>query len=171
MNEKDLEFSLDDIVKEFHDESNGPLILEEDLVAPEIILEDPPVIPEEPEAVLEEPKAALEPADTVIFDPAEPAVDEAEETDVTGDTIRLDDLSQVDAVVLGCTHYVFLRPLLKEILPPIVSVLDGNEGTARQLRRVLTANDLLADGQGSVTLETSGNPALVIPVMQRLLDK
>ena len=81
------------------------------------------------------------------------------------------DLTRVDAVVLGCTHYVFLRPILKEILPPTVSVLDGNEGTARQLRRVLTANGLLSDGQGSVTLETSGNPALVLPVMQRLLER
>ena len=81
------------------------------------------------------------------------------------------DLTKVDAVVLGCTHYVFLRPLLKEILPSTVSVLDGNEGTARQLRRVLTQRDLLSDGQGSVTLETSGNPTLVLPVMQRLLGR
>jgi len=80
-------------------------------------------------------------------------------------------LTKVDAVVLGCTHYVFLRPILKDILPDNVSVLDGNLGTARQLRRVLAANDLLADGQGSVHLETSGNPALVLPVMQRLLGR
>ena len=81
------------------------------------------------------------------------------------------DLTKVDAVVLGCTHYVFLRPILAKILPPSVSVLDGNEGTARQLRRVLTARGLLADGQGSVQLETSGNPAIVLPVMQRLLGR
>ena len=81
------------------------------------------------------------------------------------------DLSKVDAVVLGCTHYVFLRPILKEILPAVVSILDGNEGTARQLRRVLAAKELLSDGQGSVQLETSGNPGLVLPVMRRLLEK
>jgi hypothetical protein len=50
-------------------------------------------------------------------------------------------------------------------------VLDGNEGTARQLRRVLTQRELLSDGQGSVTLETSGNPVLVLPVMHRLLER
>ena len=81
------------------------------------------------------------------------------------------DLTQVDAVVLGCTHYVFLRPILQEILPPTVSVLDGNVGTARQLRRVLTAKGLLGGGPGSVTLETSGDPAVVLPVMQRLLER
>ena len=81
------------------------------------------------------------------------------------------DLNAVDAVVLGCTHYVFLRPILKDILPQTVSVLDGNEGTARQLRRVLAGKDLLSDGPGSVILETSGNPAIVLPVMQRLLER
>lgn len=81
------------------------------------------------------------------------------------------DLTGVDAVVLGCTHYVFLRPILKQILPATVSVLDGNAGTARQLRRVLAERDLLAEGQGSITLETSGNPARVLPVMRRLLKK
>ena len=81
------------------------------------------------------------------------------------------DLNKVDAVVLGCTHYVFLRPVLQKILPATVCVLDGNEGTARQLRRVLTARDLLSDGPGGVQLQTSGDPALVLPVMQRLLER
>jgi glutamate racemase len=66
---------------------------------------------------------------------------------------------------------VFLRPILQAILPPTVAVLDGNEGTARQLRRVLAGKDLLSDGPGDVQLETSGNPALVLPVMQRLLGR
>ena len=81
------------------------------------------------------------------------------------------ELTQVDAVVLGCTHYVFLRPVLAELLPPNVQVLDGNEGTARQLKRVLAARELLADGPGGVTLETSGDAAAVIPVMRRLLER
>ncbi|MBQ4580997.1 MAG: glutamate racemase [Clostridia bacterium] len=81
------------------------------------------------------------------------------------------DLNKVDAVVLGCTHYVFLRPILKGILPETVSVLDGNEGTARQMRRVLAQRDLLSGGQGSVTLETSGDPERVLPGMQRLLER
>ena len=83
------------------------------------------------------------------------------------------DLEHVDAVVLGCTHYVFLRPILRAMLPPHVQVLDGNEGTARQLRRVLTEGGLLTDssGIGRVTLETSGNPSTVLPVMRQLLTR
>lgn len=81
------------------------------------------------------------------------------------------DLEKVDAVVLGCTHYVFLRPVLAQILPERVAVLDGNDGTARQLRRVLTEQNLLAEGQGSVRLETSGDAERVIPLMMQLLSQ
>ena len=82
------------------------------------------------------------------------------------------DMSRVDAVVLGCTHYVFLRPVLREILPETVQVLDGNLGTARQLRRVLESRGLLRDaGEGSVTFETSGDPDVVLPQMERLMRR
>lgn len=49
----------------------------------------------------------------------------------------------VKAVVLGCTHYVFLRPALAAFLPPGVQLVDGNLGTARQLRAQLAARGLL----------------------------
>ena len=82
------------------------------------------------------------------------------------------DLNRVDAVVLGCTHYVFLRPVLKRLLPEHVRVFDGNEGTARQLRRVLEQNALLneTEEQGSVKLLTSSpHKEETISVMQALL--
>lgn len=50
----------------------------------------------------------------------------------------------VKAVVLGCTHYVFLRRALQALLPADVALVDGNEGTARQLERELIRCDLLA---------------------------
>ncbi|MBR6953466.1 MAG: glutamate racemase [Clostridia bacterium] len=76
----------------------------------------------------------------------------------------------LDAVVLGCTHYVFLRPLLRQLLPPQTAILDGNAGTARQLRRVLTAADLLRrEAPGEIRLETSGDPRTVLPLMETLL--
>lgn len=79
-------------------------------------------------------------------------------------------LHNVDAVVLGCTHYVFLRPTLAHILPPEVCVLDGNAGTARQLQRVLEEKQLLrTEGDGDVTLLTSGDITKEEPVMRRLL--
>ena len=77
----------------------------------------------------------------------------------------------VDAVVLGCTHYVFLHPTLRRLLPAETAILDGNAGAIRQLRRVLAErNALRPEGaSGRVELHTSGDEALVLPRMKQLL--
>ena len=49
-----------------------------------------------------------------------------------------------NAVVLGCTHYVFLRPLLQEIFPSL-HIYDGNEGTLNNLCSILKERDMLTD--------------------------
>lgn len=70
------------------------------------------------------------------------------------------DLDRVDAVVLGCTHYVFLKEMIRRMLPEHIAITEGNEGTARQLRRVLERENLLnPEGPGQITFETSGSPA------------
>ena len=59
------------------------------------------------------------------------------------------------AVVLGCTHYVFLKRTVQALLPAGTRVLDGNEGTVRQLARRLDQQGLRAtpgDSQGRFTL-------------------
>lgn len=79
------------------------------------------------------------------------------------------DTERVDAVVLGCTHYVFLKDMIRVLLPERTVITDGNEGTARQLRRVLARKNLLREsGQGSVELETSGSDR-ELELMKRLL--
>ena len=81
-------------------------------------------------------------------------------------------LERVDAVVLGCTHYVFLRPMIREMLPDRILITEGNPGTARQLRRVLEREGLLSpEARGGVSIRTSGDPEQVLPVMRRLYDK
>ena len=76
---------------------------------------------------------------------------------------------QVDAVVLGCTHYVFLKDMIRDLLPDRIAITDGNAGTARQLKRVLAKADLLNEaGPGSVELETSGTER-DLELMRKLL--
>lgn len=60
------------------------------------------------------------------------------------------------AMILGCTHYIFLRNLLSELYPK-VRLYDGNEGTARNLRRHLEEKNLLNPSleQGSVEFFSS----------------
>jgi len=52
-----------------------------------------------------------------------------------------------DVIVLGCTHYPFLRPLIASVVGPHVTLIDTGSAVAKQLRRVLKANALLNSKQ------------------------
>jgi len=43
------------------------------------------------------------------------------------------DLSKFSFLVLGCTHFNYFKDSLREILPPNISIIDGNEGTINRL--------------------------------------
>ena len=62
---------------------------------------------------------------------------------------------KLDALVLGCTHYPFVKEAISHILGPDTVLLDGGEGTAKQTKRCLAAADLLNPGPGSVQMENS----------------
>lgn len=51
--------------------------------------------------------------------------------------------ANIDYLVLGCTHYPYLMPLLLEMLPKHVKIIDSGEAVARQTRAVLEKNQLL----------------------------
>lgn len=63
----------------------------------------------------------------------------------------------VDYIVLGCTHYPFVRQAIARNFGRPVSIIDGSDGTARQLRRQLNAAGLLTtrSGFGTVTFQNS----------------
>ena len=50
---------------------------------------------------------------------------------------------RIDYLVLGCTHYPYLIPMLKEILPKHVSIIDSGLAVAKQTKAILTKHDLL----------------------------
>lgn len=50
----------------------------------------------------------------------------------------------IDELVLGCTHYPFLRPLIDEVIGPGVDVIDPAPAVARQTQRVLAERGWLA---------------------------
>lgn len=54
----------------------------------------------------------------------------------------------LDAVVLGCTHYPFVRKVIEQIVGDQVEIFDGGAGTAREMRRRLAADGLLRDATG-----------------------
>lgn len=63
-----------------------------------------------------------------------------------------------DTIVLGCTHYPFLRPMIESIAGPGVAVVDPNPAVARELARRLAEQQLLARGEGGVTFWSSAAP-------------
>jgi glutamate racemase len=64
-----------------------------------------------------------------------------------------------DTLVLGCTHYPFLRPVIAGVVGPQVAVLDTGAAVARQAQRVLMRERLQSPaGEGGVQWLTSGDP-------------
>ena len=62
-----------------------------------------------------------------------------------------------DTIVLGCTHYPFLLPLMQRIAPEGVRFIDPAPAVARRLRDVLAMNSVpVGEGPGSVELLASG---------------
>jgi len=75
-----------------------------------------------------------------------------------------------DILVLGCTHYPFLDPLIRAVTGPSVSIIDPAEAVARELRRRLQQRGLLSsrDRPGTERFWTSGAPETVKRVVDRL---
>lgn len=60
---------------------------------------------------------------------------------------------QMDTLVLGCTHYVFVKDDLRALLGPDIQLLDTGAPVARQTRRMLEQRNLLgAETDGSLQL-------------------
>lgn len=51
--------------------------------------------------------------------------------------------ANIDCLVLGCTHYPYLIPKLRELLPKHVKIIDSGEAVARQTKIILEENNLL----------------------------
>lgn len=71
----------------------------------------------------------------------------------------------IDTVVLGCTHYPFVIPLIQEIAGPSVRVIDPAPAVAQQVQRILVSRQDLAPNplplafDQATRLLTTGNPA------------
>lgn len=60
-----------------------------------------------------------------------------------------------DTLVLGCTHFGYLVPLIEEVAGPALTIIDPAPAVARQVARIASAHI----GEGSLRLATSGEPA------------
>jgi glutamate racemase len=49
----------------------------------------------------------------------------------------------IDYLVLGCSHYPYLIPQIKKIIPPQIKIIDSGEAVAKQTQKILEQNNLL----------------------------
>ena len=82
----------------------------------------------------------------------------------------------VDTVVLGCTHYPFVRPLFSQALGEHVSIIDTAEAVARQVARQLQLNSASSNDnslgpphEGETRLCSSGDPRHLSETVHRWL--
>ena len=80
---------------------------------------------------------------------------------------------QVDVVVLGCTHYPFVIPLIQEIAGADVQVIDPSPAVARQVERLLEADGLknASATLGTAEFFTSGDPSAFSDLLSLLLGE
>lgn len=105
----------------------------------------------------------------LLQSPCPGLVREIENGNLTGEATRailrheLDPMLEqgIDTVVLGCTHYPFVIPLIKEIVGPEVKVIDPAPAVARQTAHLLEERGWLVKEPvpASMTIYTSGDPA------------
>lgn len=79
----------------------------------------------------------------------------------------------IDALVLGCTHYPHVREIIERHISPSVKIFDGGEGTARETRRRLTEADLLCPitQTGVIEIYNSSNDQKMLELSKKLLYK
>lgn len=77
----------------------------------------------------------------------------------------------VDTLVLGCTHYPFVIPLLQKVAGTAVSIIDPAPAVARQVKRVLMQRRLLATNAAPASLDlvTTGSAEAFSQQVQQLL--
>jgi glutamate racemase len=73
-----------------------------------------------------------------------------------------------DTLVLGCTHFTFLRRLIEAVAGPDVRVIDTCEAVARRVAQLAASMPPGAQDDGGVAFWTSGDPAVLAGPLSRL---
>lgn len=80
---------------------------------------------------------------------------------------------KIGSVVLGCTHYPFVRKAIQETVGNNIPVIDGGLGTCKELRRRLANQNLINDStkKGNIEIYNSLKDQRMIDISKALLKK
>ena len=75
--------------------------------------------------------------------------------------------ANIDYLVLGCSHYPYLIPQIKKIIPNSIQIIDSGEAVARQTQKVLLEKvGLNLDGNSSQLFYTNSNPKVLNAILE-----
>jgi glutamate racemase len=78
----------------------------------------------------------------------------------------------VDTVILGCTHYPLLKPVIKEVLGKNITLIDSAKQVAIEVKKILAAENLLnTGGRVKHKFYVSDNPEWFSGLAKRFLGK
>ncbi|GAA0771741.1 glutamate racemase [Clostridium subterminale] len=119
-------------------------------------------------------------ASDIISMPCDGLVEIIEDGNIKGEVVegylrnRFKDVpkEKVSSVVLGCTHYPFIKEALVNVINDDVAIIDGSLGTVKQLKRKLEQKGLLNTNneQGTVKIFNSKDDENLIELSYKLLD-
>lgn len=77
----------------------------------------------------------------------------------------------IDVLVLGSTHYSFLKKQIQDIVRPDVKIIDSGKAVARQIKRLLEESNLLSNQEeGKRTFFTTADPKKFQALVANLLS-
>ena len=80
--------------------------------------------------------------------------------------------SGIDTLVLGCTHYPFLKGVVCRVMGPGVRLIDSAQETAREAERLLSERGLLRPtGRGRSCFFVSDDPERFLKLARRLIGR
>lgn len=78
----------------------------------------------------------------------------------------------VDTVILGCTHYPLLKPVIQEVLGKHVALIDSAKQVAFEIKKILTGEEMLNRGRGGKhRFYVSDNPEWFSSLARRFMGR
>ena len=76
----------------------------------------------------------------------------------------------IDYLVLGCSHYPYLIPQIKKIIPSTIKIIDSGEAVAKQTKKILEELQLINPSKGNSTyvFYTNSNPEVLKKIVNPL---
>ena len=74
----------------------------------------------------------------------------------------------IDYLVLGCSHYPYLIPQIKKIIPSTIKIIDSGEAVAKQTKKILEEQQLLNDSNNNASqiFYTNSNPEVLKKIVK-----